>query len=186
MRTRPQEPYGDVDPERALKYAVQRIMCDRAEVIEGVVHPVSRSWGHESVTGEIRTQLDRRVRELGCGTGSGNIDLPGSCNWYGPDLAVAPDRFFDDDAVCLRPDQTLLVVEVTSPETADTDRRVKRARYSEYEAPLFLLVDRDDRTCTLFSGPLPSGYALAVGPHPFGTPIPLPEPFALELDTSRF
>ncbi|MEU4894608.1 hypothetical protein AB0B12_06385 [Streptomyces sp. NPDC044780] len=24
------------------------------------------------------------------------------------------------------------------------------------------------------------------GPHPFGTPLPLPEPFCLELDTSDF
>ncbi|MGR7001039.1 Uma2 family endonuclease [Yinghuangia aomiensis] len=183
--TRPQEPYAEVDPERALKYAVQRVICGRAEVIEGVLHLASRSWGHESIVGEVRVQLDRRADELGCRMGAGNVDLPGTCNWYVPDLAVAPAHFFDEDAVCLVPDQTVLVVEVTSPMTSDTDRSVKRARYGAYGAPLFLLVDRG-RACTLPSGPTRQGYSSVAGPYPFGTPVPLPEPFALELDTSRF
>ncbi|MGA4540310.1 Uma2 family endonuclease [Uniformispora flossi] len=123
--------------------------------------------------------------------GSGNVDLPGTCNWYVPDLVVAPARFFDEDAVCLVPAQTLLVVEVTSPMTADTDRAAKRARYGEYGAPLFLLVDREDRVCTLLWGPTNQGYssvegASVEGAYPFGTPVPLPDPFALDLDTSRF
>lgn len=84
------------------------------------------------------------------------------------------------------PDQTLLVVEVTSDSIGDTDRIVKRRRYAEYGAPLCLLVDRQEHACTLFSAPGPLGYTLVDGPHPFGTPIRLPEPFGVELATDRF
>ncbi|MFD8161767.1 hypothetical protein [Streptomyces malaysiensis] len=51
---------------------------------------------------------------------------------------------------------------------------------------LYLLVDRQQRTCTLYSAPGNLGYTKVDGPHPFGTPLPLPEPFDLELDTSAF
>jgi Uma2 family endonuclease len=90
----------------------------------------------------------------------------------------------DQDA--LLPNQTLLIVEVTSESNGDTDRTVKRRRYAEFGAPLYLLVDRQERTCTLYAGPGELGYTRVDGPHPFGTPVELPEPFDLELDTSGF
>lgn len=62
-----------------------------------------------------------RARELGCVTGSGNLDLPGSSNWYVPDIAVVPAADAKG-AGALLPDQTLLVVEVTSESNAETDR----------------------------------------------------------------
>lgn len=61
---------------------------------------------------------------------------------------------------------------------------VKRKWYAEYGAPLYLLVDRLDKTVTLFSEPGRLGYANVDGPHAFGTPVRLPEPFGIELDTS--
>ncbi|ATL86097.1 hypothetical protein SMALA_5869 [Streptomyces malaysiensis subsp. malaysiensis] len=112
------------------------------------------------------------------------MDLPGTSNWYLPDVAVVPEELAE--AAALVPDQTLLVVEVTSESNGDTDRIVKRRRYAEYGAPLYLLVDRQQRTCTLYSAPGNLGYTKVDGPHPFGTPLPLPEPFDLELDTSAF
>jgi Uma2 family endonuclease len=175
--------YGEgIDPERALKYAVQHVHGDRAEVIEGVIEIMTPTWDHENAAEEIRDQIKPRVRELGCVTGSGNLDLPDSANWYVPDIAVAP-KSLAKGGNALLPDQTLLVVEITSESNAETDRVVKRRRYAEYGAPLYLLVDRQDRTVTLFSGPGPLGYTEADGPHPFGTPVRLPEPFDLELRT---
>lgn len=125
--------------------------------------------------------LDR----LGCIAGSGDLDLPGTSNWYVPDLAVVPKEL-TKGAGALVPDQTLLIVEVTSESNGDTDRIVKRKRYAEYGAPLYLLVDRQERSCTLYSVPGRLGYTDVKGPLPFGTPVPLPEPFDLELDTSEF
>ncbi|MGK5451150.1 Uma2 family endonuclease [Streptomyces radiopugnans] len=175
--------YAAADPETALKYAIQHIRGDRVQIVEGVIEPVSPSWDHEAAADAVREQIGPAVRRLGCVAGSGNLDLPGSSNWYVPDLAVVP-RDLAKGAGALLPDQTLLVVEVTSESNADTGRTAKRRRYAEYGAPLYLLVDRQERACTLFAEPGELGYTRVEGPHPFGTPVRLPEPFAVELDTS--
>ncbi|MFF8774998.1 hypothetical protein [Kitasatospora sp. NPDC015120] len=85
----------------------------------------------------------------------------------------------------LLPDQTLPVAEVGSPSNAETGRTVERRRYGQYGAPLYPPADRQARTRTPFSGPTRLGHAVEDGPHPFGPPVRLPEPFDLELDTSR-
>ncbi|MFD3545613.1 Uma2 family endonuclease [Streptomyces sp. NPDC058655] len=176
--------YGEgIDPERALKYAIQHHRGERTEIVEGVIDNVTPSWDHENAAEEIRDQIRPRVKELDCVTGSGNLDLPGSPNWYVPDLAVAP-RELTKGGGALLPDQTLLVVEITSESSAETDRVVKRKRYAEYGAPLYLLVDRVEKTVTLFAEPGRLGYTKVDGPHPFGTAVRLPEPFGIELDTS--
>jgi Uma2 family endonuclease len=173
------------DPETALKYAIQHVRGDRVQIVEGVIEPLSPSWDHENAADLIREQIGPALRRLACRAGSGDLDLPGSNNWYVPDLAVVP-RDLVKGAGALLPDQTLLVVEVTSDSNGDTDRIVKRRRYAEYGAPLYLLVDRQERTCTLYGEPGDLGYTEVHGPHPFGTPVRLPEPFDLELDTSEF
>ncbi|MEE1751843.1 Uma2 family endonuclease [Streptomyces sp. SP18CS02] len=137
----------------------------------------------EAAAEAIRDQVRRRARELDCLTGSGNLDLPGSSNWYVPDIAVVPTAAAKG-AGALLPDQTLLIVEVTSETDAETDRVVKRKRYAEYGAPLHLLVDRQERSVTLYSEPGRLGYTRADGPHPYGTKVRLPAPFDLDLDTS--
>ncbi|MFZ3499026.1 Uma2 family endonuclease [Streptomyces sp. 5.8] len=176
--------YGTgIDPEHALKYAVQRFRGERAEVLEGVIDHVPADWGHERARSVLRGQLSDVVESLGCMAGSGDLDLPGSLNWYVPDLAVVACAL-TRGAGALLPDQTLLVVEVTSEASGETDRVVKRKRYAEYGAPLYLLVDRMEKTVTLFAGPGRLGYTEVDGPHPFGTSVRLPEPFGIELDTS--
>ncbi|AUG78679.1 hypothetical protein CFP65_3906 [Kitasatospora sp. MMS16-BH015] len=176
--------YEQVDsPERALKYAIQHLAGDRAEIVEGVITPMSPTWAHENAADLIREQIGPRMRALGLRAGSGNLDLPGSANYYVPDLAVVPADLARTEGA-LVPDQTLLVVEVTSPSNGDTDRAVKRRRYAQYGAPLYLLIDRQEQTCTLFSQPGRLGYTRVEGPHPFGVTIRLPEPFDLDLDTT--
>ncbi|OII67373.1 MULTISPECIES: Uma2 family endonuclease [unclassified Streptomyces] len=183
MATAPDDYRVVADPERALKYAIQHIRGDRVEIVEGVIEQVPPTWEHEGAVEEIRDQLRSRARELGCMTGAGNLDLPGSPNWFVPDLAVVPAEA-RRGAKALLPDQTLLVMEVTSESNGDTDRVVKRKRYAEYGAPLYLLVDVQERSVTLFSEPGRLGYTRVDGPHPYGTAVRLPEPFGIELDTS--
>lgn len=84
--------YSDVDPETALKYAVRHVGWGHAQVIEGVIAQASRGWDHEATVDRIRQQICERVRELGQVMGSGDLDLPGSCNWYVPDIAVVGAR----------------------------------------------------------------------------------------------
>lgn len=184
MSTQPHS-YAVADPETALKYAIQHIEGDRAQIVEGVIQQVVPSWDHENVSDLIREQLGPALRRLGCRAGSGNLDLPGTSNWYVPDLAVVPGDAAKG-AGALLPDQTLLVVEITSESNGETDRTVKRRRYAEFGAPLYLLVDRQEQSCTLFAVPGRLGYSKVAGPLPFGTPVSLPEPFDVELDTSEF
>ncbi|RPK87156.1 Uma2 family endonuclease [Streptomyces sp. ADI98-10] len=172
-----------VDAERALKFAVQRIRGDRVQIIEGIIEPVSPTWDHERAAKLVRRQIEDRVDDLKCVEGSGNLDLPGSSNWYVPDIAVVPEDLAKGGGALL-PDQTLLIVEVTSESNAETDRVVKRRRYAEYGAPLYLLVDRMEGSLTLFSEPGRLGYTRVDGPHPFGTTVHLPAPFDIELDTA--
>ncbi|MFF5241995.1 Uma2 family endonuclease [Streptomyces microflavus] len=172
-----------VDAERALKFAVQRIRGDRVQIIEGIIEPVSPTWDHERAAKLVRRQIEDRVDDLGCVEGSGNLDLPGSSNWYVPDIAVVPEDLARGGGALL-PDQTLLIVEGTSESNAETDRVVKRRRYAEYGAPLYLLVDRMEGSLTLFSEPGRLGYTRVDGPHPFGTTVHLPAPFDIDLDTA--
>ncbi|WP_128434175.1 Uma2 family endonuclease [Streptomyces cyaneus] len=177
--------YAVADAETALKYAIQHIKGDRVQIVEGFIEQVVPSWDHEGVADEIREQLGPTLRRLECRAGSGDLDLPGTANWYVPDLAVVPKELTKGTGA-LVPDQTLLIVEVTSESNGDTDRIVKRKRYAEYGAPLYLLVDRQERSCTLYSAPGRLGYTKVEGPLPFGTPVSLPDPFGLELDTTEF
>ncbi|MFB8140197.1 Uma2 family endonuclease [Streptomyces parvus] len=145
-----------IDAERALKFAVQHIRGDRVEIIEAV----SPTWDHESAAKVVRRQIEDRVDELSYVEGSGNLDLPGSSNWYVPDIAVVPEGLARGGGALL-PDQTLLIVGVTSESNADTDRIVKRRRYG---APLYLLVDRMGNSLPPFSEPGQLGYTRVDGP----------------------
>jgi hypothetical protein len=166
------------DRERALKYAVQRVRGDRAQIVEGVVEPASTAWADAAALESLGDRIRPRARALGCVTGSGNLDLPGSPNWFVPGLAVVPAARAKG-ATALLPSDTLLVVEI-----ADGLAERKRKRYAEYHAPLYLVVDRQEKSVTLYSEPGRLGYTRVDGPHPFGARIRLPEPFGLDLDTS--
>lgn len=75
------------------------------------------------------------------------------------------------------------MVEVTSSRP-EPDRGAKRHCCARAGIPLYLLVDREKKTVTLFSEPKDDDYVADVR-VPFGRPLALPEPFAFELDTSE-
>ncbi|MFJ4677825.1 Uma2 family endonuclease [Kitasatospora sp. NPDC088783] len=165
---------------------MQHVAGGRAEIIEGVITPGSPSRAHENAAEAVRRQLTPRLEELGLVSGSGTLDLPGSENWSTPDPAVVPAGLAAKTEGALLPDRTLPVVEVTSPSNGETDRPAKRRRHGRYGTPVRLLVDRQQRECTVFSGPGRLGHAEVDGPHPFGSPVRLPAPFDPDLDTGRF
>lgn len=65
------------------------------------------------------------------------------------------------------------------------DREVKRHCYARAGIPLYLLVDRDVSSVSLFSDPEHDDYRER-RTRPLGKPLPLPEPFAFDVDTSDF
>lgn len=101
-------------------------------------------------------------------------------------IAPAELRLFRGAPEWMRvgPDGIAMVVEVTSSRP-EADRRSKRYGYARAGVPLYLLVDRDEERAVLFSGPDGKDYG-HIDQVPFGKPLPLPEPFAIELDTSGF
>jgi Uma2 family endonuclease len=103
-----------------------------------------------------------------------------------PDAVLAPEAHFAGHGEWSDPDGALMVVEVTSYDS-DTDRRdrhEKPAAYGQAGIPLYLLIDRDNCTVTVHSGPdrQVGGYRDARVTK-FGETLVLPDPVGIELDT---
>jgi Uma2 family endonuclease len=77
-----------------------------------------------------------------------------------------------------------MVVEVTSTKP-EADREAKRRCYARGGIPLYLLIDRDASSLTLFSDPEKDDFR-QLCTLPFGKSLALPEPFAFDLDTTDF
>jgi Uma2 family endonuclease len=112
--------------------------------------------------------------------------------WELPD---GDGRFYVPDVVVSRPGAATpaderaaieLVAEVTSPASADTvynDRVVKPVQYAKAGIPLYLLVDQDRASWTLFGlGDRPGYQVIAAGKY--GDSVPLPAPFGFSVPTA--
>lgn len=77
-----------------------------------------------------------------------------------------------------------MVAEVTSGRP-QADRVAKPHCHARGAIPLWLLVDRERSVITLFSEPSGADHP-ALTTTPTGRPVPLPDPFAFELDTAGF
>jgi Uma2 family endonuclease len=99
---------------------------------------------------------------------------------------VPVDHFKDDDAEWSDPGGCLMAVEITSRDR-DTNRRdriEKPIAYAEADIPVYLLIDRDDNTITVFSEPKDGRYHKAPS-YPWGATIELPSPVDITLDTEK-
>ena len=165
----------------------------RAELIDGEIVVTPPPLGdHERCIGQILRQVVRySATELECSCNKG-LRVPGVDGH--PDNRVIPDITFVSieadpfqGAEAWMPaenDGIVMVVEVTSSRP-QRDREAERTGYARAGIPFYLLVDRDEETVTLFSGPDGAAYR-HTDQVPFGKALPLPEPFEIELDTSGF
>jgi Uma2 family endonuclease len=103
-----------------------------------------------------------------------------------PDLTFAPSDLglFLDAPSWMRPSGVAMVAEVTWS-LPEHDRIAKRRSYAAARIPLYLLVGRDDKTVTLFSGPVRDTY-ISTTTVPFGDSLELPAPFSFTLETDGF
>ncbi|UKY51206.1 Uma2 family endonuclease [Streptomyces inhibens] len=163
----------------------------RAELIEGEIVVTPPTDGdHEDyldiMNEQVRAQSATRM-QIASGKG---LKLPGlesqPEDHVIPDATLAPRalRIFRGAGPWMPSDGVTMVVEVTSTRPRN-DREGKRRAYARAAIPLYLLVDRDKSTVTLFSDPKDGDYREA---HclPFGKPLPLPAPFSFDLDTTDF
>ncbi|WP_369778486.1 Uma2 family endonuclease [Streptomyces sp. R33] len=101
-----------------------------------------------------------------------------------PDGSLAPKGSFAGKSEWADPAHVLLVVEVTSHD-ADTDRRdrnEKRDGYAAANIPVYLLIDRERHSLTVYSEPADGRY----GNDPafaYGEMIEIPAPVGITLDT---
>lgn len=163
----------------------------RAELIEGeIVVTPPPDGDHEDYIGLIVDQVARRARTRMQFSGNKGLKLRsgGGCpkNHAIPDGTFAPLdlRLFRGADPWMPCEGVALVVEVTSTKP-QADREAKRRCYARGGIPLYLLIDRDAGSVTLFSDPEGADYRQHLT-IPYGKPLPLPEPFAFDLETTDF
>ncbi|MEU8763130.1 Uma2 family endonuclease [Streptomyces sp. NPDC048659] len=163
----------------------------RAELIEGeIVVTPPPDGDHEKYISRITRQVIRRALTDMDVSGNKGLRL---LNGAGlprdhviPDVTFAPVALdlFGGAEPWMPSDGVSMVLEVTSTRP-HKDREAKRRGYARAAIPLYLLVDRDTSTVTLFSEPEDGEYvhrALI----PFGKPLALPVPFGFDLETADF
>ncbi|WP_019522451.1 MULTISPECIES: Uma2 family endonuclease [unclassified Streptomyces] len=163
----------------------------RAELIEGeIVVTPPPDGDHEDYIGLIVTQVIRQSRTDMQFSGNKGLKLKsgGVCpkNHVIPDGTFAPTelRLYRGADSWMPCDGVAMVVEVTSTKP-QADRETKRRCYARGGIPLYLLVDREISSITLFGDPEGDEYR-EHRTRPLGKPLTLPEPFAFDLDTADF
>ncbi|WP_435280801.1 Uma2 family endonuclease [Streptomyces koelreuteriae] len=163
----------------------------RAELVEGefVLTPVPDGH-HEHCISRIVRQLHRRSEFDLQFSGNKGLKL-GQAHGL-PQDHVIPDgtivarapRLFRGAPPWMPCEGVTMVLEVTFTRP-DIDSEVKRRCYARGGIPLYLLVDRDASSTTLFSEPEKDDYR-RLCTAAFGRPLTLPDPFAFDLDTTDF
>ncbi|MDR3083465.1 MAG: Uma2 family endonuclease [Streptomyces sp.] len=163
----------------------------RAELIEGeIVVTPPPDGDHEDYINRIMKQVIRRSRTDMDFSGNKGLKLQsgGACprDHVIPDGTFAPAdlRLYRGADSWMPCDGVAMVLEVTSTKPR-TDREAKHRCYARGSIPLYLLVDREASSITLFSDPEGDDYRQHCT-LPFGKPLALPEPFAFDLDTADF
>lgn len=165
----------------------------RAELIDGEIVVTPPPLGdHEQCIAEISYQIVRDSPNAFHWAGQKGLIVPGGegrrDNRVIPDMVFAPRELHlfggAREWMPVEPDGIAMVVEVTSTRPG-RDREAKRTGYARAGIPFYLLVDRDEERVILFSRPDGKEYG-HTDQVPFGKTLPLPEPFEIELDTSKF
>ncbi|MEV5544931.1 Uma2 family endonuclease [Streptomyces sp. NPDC052309] len=163
----------------------------RAELIEGeLVLNLPPDGDHEHCISRVVSQVYRRSRTDMQFSGHKGLKLK-HAEGRPPDHAIPDGTFASRERRLFRGAEpwmpcegVAMVLEVTSTEP-QADREAKRRCYARGGIPLYLLVDREASSITLFSDPERDDYREHCT-RPLGKPLTLPAPFAFELDTADF
>ncbi|SOD62501.1 Endonuclease, Uma2 family (restriction endonuclease fold) [Streptomyces zhaozhouensis] len=162
----------------------------RVEVFEEeIVVTPPPDGDHEYMVAALAREVLLRAKVEMLSAGNKGLLLPRGglfpLNRVVPDATFAPlaSEPFRGAPAWMTPEGVSMVAEITSSRP-ERDRVDKLLAYAQGGIPLYLLIDRDRRAATLFSEPSPQGYAQH---HQvlLGKPLPLPDPFAFDLDTGR-
>lgn len=154
----------------------------RAELIDGeIIVTPPPDGNHETAFSKIMKQIVRRSSaDLDVSAHKGLITPLGR---FIPDLTIGPEGIFADKEPWMSTEGVLMVMEVTSRDP-NRDRVAKRKGYAAAGIPLYLLLDRQERSVVLHSEPdLDAGDYLIVHNASYGKDVPLPAPFDFALET---
>jgi hypothetical protein len=159
----------------------------RAEIIRGsiVVSPWSKGF-YLPVMRSVRSQLEAHAPE-GYFVDSAPFlfTFPGQERAYGPDIYVAAQDAFRTTRRYVDGDALVLVAELTSSSTRGADWEDKVPVYGKHGVPVYLLLDMQEESATVFWAPSEKGYTSHMT-VPFGKTLRVPAPFDCELDTNGF
>ncbi|WP_431040093.1 Uma2 family endonuclease [Streptomyces sp. P9-1] len=191
MTARVREPLAHADVVLEGFLALDAPEGFRAELIDGeIVVTPPPDGDHEDALALVVTQVIRQSRTDTDFSGNKGLKLKsgGACpkNHVIPDGTFAPTelRLYRGADPWMPCDGVAMVVEVTSTKP-QADREAKRRCYARGGIPLYLLVDRETSSITLFGDPEGDEYR-EHRTRPLGKPLTLPEPFAFDLDTADF
>ncbi|TKA10890.1 Uma2 family endonuclease [Actinacidiphila oryziradicis] len=111
--------------------------------------------------------------------------FPSVSRAFGPDIHVADADAVVVDSIRLPGEALSLAAELTSGSTRGNDWGDKLEAYGKAGVPVYLLVDMQKETVSVFSAPSDHGYQSSSTVE-FGQKIHIPEPFDFTLDTSSF
>ncbi|WP_405706393.1 Uma2 family endonuclease [Streptomyces sp. NBC_00069] len=158
----------------------------KAEVIRGkiIVSPWSRRRYYLPMRA-LREQLQAHAPEGHVADMAPFLfQFPAAGRAYGPDLYVVDASAFEGEGRHLDGAELSLVAEFTSVSTKDVDWHEKLDVYGQL-VPVHLVVDMQASEITCFSDPSPHGYQFRKT-VPFGAPLPVPDPFGFDVDSSGF
>lgn len=159
----------------------------RAEIIGGniVMSPWSKGY-YLPIMRSLRSQLEPFAPAGHIVDSSPYLfTFPGQERGYGPDVFAAEASAFATDQRYIDGEALSLVTELTSSATRDTDWHDKTTVYGKSGVPLYLLLDMQEGTFTVFWGPSATGYGARLT-VPFGEKAHIPAPFDCELSTAEF
>ncbi|WP_156722766.1 Uma2 family endonuclease [Streptomyces apocyni] len=159
----------------------------RAEIVGGniVMSPWSKGF-YLPIMRSIRTQLEPHASK-------GHLvdhapflfTFPGEERAYGPDIYAAASSAFRTHERYVDGEALSFVAELTSASTRGVGWGDKVPVYGRAGVPVYLLVDVQDETATVFSEPSGKGYRSRTT-VPFGSKLHIPAPFDCDLDTAEF
>ncbi|GCD45777.1 Uma2 family endonuclease [Streptomyces paromomycinus] len=178
---------GGLGDHGLLRFLEERPELDhlRIELVEGKI--VMRRSGPPYRTCAVAL-LGSQLTRAGWAALSGQALVSGVPGFEPKaDLTVTTEEAIEDNRHPFPADRVLLVAEVLEQVVSerDSDYVRKRRWYAMSRIPLHLLVDPDEAVVELHSQPDHLGYR-RMDPYRFGDRVPLPEPFSLAVDTSRF
>ncbi|MBQ0863212.1 Uma2 family endonuclease [Streptomyces sp. RK75] len=181
------EPDGSFDALLRTLLAMEVPEGYRAEIIGGsiVMSPWSKGYYLRAMR-SLRAQLEPHVPTGTIVDSSPYLfTFPDQERAFEPDVFVASEKAFDTEAQHIDGEALVLVAELTSASTRNVGWSDKLAVYAKAGVGVYVLLDMQAQTVSVFSDPAPEGYRTRKTCQ-FGKALHLPLPFDFELGTTAF